>query len=107
MAQVGGAIRRGPRQIELRVPLTSSTDIAFGLVVRKPRRRRRKRGALRRWTAAVTSAACCVIAAVIPIWTVIAAPELERLRAPGLAEAQPPPLAARRSGRPARALGGP
>src|SRR2546427_10411716 len=89
MAQVGGAVRRAPRHLELRVPLTSSTDIAFGLVVRKPRRRRRKRGALRRWTAAVTSAACCVIAAVIPIWTVIAAPELERLGSLALAKPQP------------------
>jgi len=41
----------------------------------------------------VTTAACCVIAAVIPIWTVIAAPELERLGA--LALAKPPaPLVA-------------
>ena len=104
MAQVGGAIRRGPRQIELRVPLTSSTDIAFGLVVRKPRRRRRKRGALRRWTAAVTSAACCVIAAVIPIWTVIAAPELERLGALVLAKPQPALVASVSSDRPERAV---
>jgi len=89
MAQVGGAIRRGPRHLELRVPLTSSTDIAFGVVVRKPRRRRRKRGALRRWTATVMTAACCVIAAVVPIWTVIAAPELERLGALVLAKPQP------------------
>jgi murein DD-endopeptidase MepM/ murein hydrolase activator NlpD len=89
MAQVGGAIRRGPRHLELRVPLTSSTDIAFGVVVRRPRRRRRKGGALRRWTATVITAACCVIAAVIPIWTVIAAPELERLGALALAKPQP------------------
>jgi LysM repeat protein len=41
----------------------------------------------------VATAACCVIAAVIPIWTVIAAPELERLG--GLALAKPaPPLVA-------------
>src|SRR3977135_2500056 len=89
MAQVGGAIRRGPRHLELRVPLTSSTDIAFGVVVRRPRRRRRKGGALRRWTATVITAACCVIAAVIPILTVIAAPELERLGALALAKPQP------------------
>src|SRR2546430_16691815 len=105
MAQVGGAIRRGPRRMELRVPPTSSTDIALGLVVRKPRRRRRKRGALRRWTTAVTSAACCVIAAVIPIWTVIAAPELERLGALVLAKPQPTLVAALSSGRPQRAAG--
>src|SRR2546430_17497672 len=85
MAQVGGAIRRGPRQIELRVPLTSSTDIAFGFVVRKPRRRRRKRGALRRWTAGCTSAACWLIAAVIAVWTGIAPALLERPAALGRA----------------------
>lgn len=35
------------------------------------------------------TAACCVIAAVIPIWTVIAAPELERVGALALAKPQP------------------
>ncbi len=38
-------------------------------------------------------AACCVIAAVIPIWTVIAAPELERLGAWALAKPQAPIVA--------------
>jgi murein DD-endopeptidase MepM/ murein hydrolase activator NlpD len=94
MAQVGGAIRQASRHLELRVPLTSSTDIAFGVVLRKPRRRRRKNGALGRWTTAVMTAACCVIAGVIPIWTVIAAPELERLGALALAKPRPPLVAA-------------
>jgi murein DD-endopeptidase MepM/ murein hydrolase activator NlpD len=93
MAQVGGAVRRGPPRLEVRVPLTRSADISFGLVLRKPRRRRRKRSALRRWTTTVTTAACCVIAAVIPIWTVIAAPELERLGSLVLAKPQPPLVA--------------
>jgi murein DD-endopeptidase MepM/ murein hydrolase activator NlpD len=63
-------------------------------VLRKPRRRRRKRSALRRWGSTVATAACCVIAAVIPIWTVISAPELQRLGA--LALAKPPaPIVAR------------
>jgi len=79
MAQVGGAIRRGPPRLEVRVPLTRSADISFGFVLRKPRRRRRKNSALRLWTATVMTAACCVIAGVIPIWTVIAAPQLERV----------------------------
>ena len=35
------------------------------------------------------TAACCVIAGVIPIWTVIAAPELERLGAMALAKPEP------------------
>jgi murein DD-endopeptidase MepM/ murein hydrolase activator NlpD len=38
-------------------------------------------------------AACCVIAGVIPIWTVIAAPELERLGALVLAKPEPPAVA--------------
>src|SRR5438093_11989052 len=90
MAQVGGAIRRGSPRLEIRVPLTWSVDISFGIVLRKPRRRRHKRSAIRRWTATVVTAACCVITAVIPIWTVIAAPELERLGALALAKPQPP-----------------
>jgi murein DD-endopeptidase MepM/ murein hydrolase activator NlpD len=39
-------------------------------------------------------AACCVIAAVIPIWTVIAAPELQRLGALALAKPASPVVAA-------------
>jgi LysM repeat protein len=39
------------------------------------------------------TAACCVIAGVIPIWTVIAAPELERLGALALAKPQVPIVA--------------
>src|SRR2546428_8227343 len=88
MAQVGGAIHRRSARLEICLPLTGSTDIAFGFVLRKPGRRRRKRSAVRRWTATVLTAGCCVIAAVIPIWTVVAAPELERLGA--LALAKPP-----------------
>jgi murein DD-endopeptidase MepM/ murein hydrolase activator NlpD len=79
--------------VEVRLPLTGSADISFGFVLRKPRRRRRKRGAVKQWTHVVTTAACCVIAAVIPIWTVIAAPELERLGALALAKPAPPLVA--------------
>jgi murein DD-endopeptidase MepM/ murein hydrolase activator NlpD len=79
--------------VEVRLPLTGSADISFGFVLRKPRRRRRKRGALKQWTRVVTTAASCVIAAVIPIWTVIAAPELERLGALALAKPAPPLVA--------------
>jgi LysM repeat protein len=39
------------------------------------------------------TAACCVIAGVIPLWTVIAAPELERLGALALAKPQAPLVA--------------
>jgi murein DD-endopeptidase MepM/ murein hydrolase activator NlpD len=63
-------------------------------VLRKPRRRRRKRGALGRWTATVMTAACFVIAGVLPIWTVIASPELERLGALALAKPAPPLMVA-------------
>ncbi|MDQ2912272.1 MAG: M23 family metallopeptidase [Chloroflexota bacterium] len=48
---------------------------------------------MRLWTSTVMIAACCVIAAVIPIWTVIAAPELERLGAWALAKPQAPVVA--------------
>src|SRR5204863_111840 len=58
MAQVGGAIRRTPPRLEVRLPLTGSADIAFGLVLRRPRRRRRKRSALKQWSRVVTTAAC-------------------------------------------------
>ncbi|HVD31918.1 MAG TPA: M23 family metallopeptidase [Methylomirabilota bacterium] len=93
MAQVGGAVRHRPPRLEVRVPLTRSADISFGLVIRKPRRRRRKRSAFRRWTSTFVLAGCCVIAGVIPIWTVIAAPELERVGAMLLAKPQPPLVA--------------
>src|SRR5438094_848540 len=104
MAQVGGAIRRAPPRLEVRLPLTGSADIAFGLVLRKPRRRRRKGSAVRRWTTTVATAACCVIAAVIPIWTVVAAPELERLGALALAKPPAPIVALAGSDRPERAV---
>src|SRR5947207_12883124 len=93
MAQVGGAIRRTPPRLEVPLPLPGSAGVAFGLVLRRPRRRRRKRSALKQWTRVVTTAACCVIAAVIPIWTVIAAPELERLGAVALAKPTSPLVA--------------
>src|SRR5437899_10630158 len=104
MAQVGGAIRRRSPRLEICLPLTGSSDIAFGVVLRKPRRRRRKRSAVRRWTATVMTAACCVIAAVVPIWTVIAAPELERLGALALAKPQTALVASVSSDRPERAV---
>jgi murein DD-endopeptidase MepM/ murein hydrolase activator NlpD len=81
MAQVGGAVLRRSPRLEIRFPLTRSSDISFGIVLRKPRRRRRKSGALARWAATVLTASCCVLAGVIPIWTIIAAPELARVGA--------------------------
>jgi murein DD-endopeptidase MepM/ murein hydrolase activator NlpD len=104
MAQVGGAVRRAPPRLEVRLPLTRSSDISFGLVLRKPRRRRRKRSALRRWTSTVLMAACCVVAGVIPIWTVIAAPELERVGAMLLAKPQLPFVARTTAGTVERAF---
>jgi murein DD-endopeptidase MepM/ murein hydrolase activator NlpD len=73
--------RRGARRIELSFPLTASTDIAFGISLRVPRRRPRQRGELRRWSAAVMTAGLYVLAAVAPIATVAAGPELARLAA--------------------------
>jgi murein DD-endopeptidase MepM/ murein hydrolase activator NlpD len=48
---------------------------------------------MRRWTSTVMIAACCVIAAVMPIWTVVAAPELERIGAVALAKPRAPRVA--------------
>jgi murein DD-endopeptidase MepM/ murein hydrolase activator NlpD len=104
MAQVGGAVRRRSPRIEVRLPLTGSSDIAFGFVLRKPRRRRRKRSALKQWTRVVSTAACCVIAAVIPIWTVIASPELERMGAWALAKPLSPIVARADAKAPERAV---
>ena len=50
------------------------------------------------------TAACCAIAAVIPIWTVIAAPELERLGALALAKPHAPLVAMASPVSPERAL---
>ena len=104
MAQVGGAIRRAPPRLEIRLPLTRTSDISFGLVLRKPRRRRRRTSLVRRWTAAFLTAACCVIAGVFPIWTAIAAPELERVGAWALAKPAAPIAAMSSADRPERAV---
>jgi murein DD-endopeptidase MepM/ murein hydrolase activator NlpD len=73
--------RPGRRRIEVSFPLTASTDIAFGVSLRVPRRRARKRSGLRRWSAAFTTALLYVLAAIAPIATVAAGPELVRLAA--------------------------
>jgi murein DD-endopeptidase MepM/ murein hydrolase activator NlpD len=74
-----GAVRRGARRVEVCFALTSSTDIAFGLSLRRPRRRPRSRGQARRWVAAVPTATLYVIAALAPIAIASAGPELGRL----------------------------
>ena len=79
MTHVGAAIRRAPPRLEVRLPLTHSSDISFGIVLRKPRRRRRKHSPLQSWGRAFATAGCVAIAAVMPIWTVVAAPDLERV----------------------------
>jgi murein DD-endopeptidase MepM/ murein hydrolase activator NlpD len=76
----GGAGRRS-RRIEIRVRLFGSTDVAFGIALRRPRRRRRARDTIRQWTRAVMIAGCCVVAACAPAATVAAAPELRLLGA--------------------------
>ena len=59
---------------------------------------------MRRWSSTVMRAACCVIAAVIPIWTVIAAPELERVGAVALAKPQAAVVALTAPASPERAV---
>ena len=73
-------------------------------MLRKPRRRRRKNNPLKRWGRVVATAACCVIAGVIPIWTVIASPELERVGALALAKPAPPLVAVSAAASPERAV---
>jgi murein DD-endopeptidase MepM/ murein hydrolase activator NlpD len=73
--------RRRQRRLAISVPLTGSTDISFGISLRKQRRRRRApRGvAARRWAATVLTAASCVVAGLAPAATIFAAPELQRV----------------------------
>jgi len=80
--------RRKGRRIELCVPLTASTDIALGISLRVPRRRSRSVGKVRRWLRVVPIASLYVIAALAPVATVAAGPELWRLAA--LMRATPP-----------------
>lgn len=80
--------RRKGRRIELCVPLTASTDIAFGISLRVPRRRSRSVGKLRRWLRVVPIATLYVSAALAPVATVAAGPELWRVAA--LVRATPP-----------------
>src|SRR5947209_2028752 len=87
MAQVGGAIHRRSARLEVCLPPTGSSDIAFGFVLRKPGRLRWKRSAVRRWTGAVRNARCWSMPAVIAMGRAVAAAELERLGA--LARAKP------------------
>jgi murein DD-endopeptidase MepM/ murein hydrolase activator NlpD len=75
------ATRRGAHRIEVCFPLTASTDVAFGISLRVPRRRRRAQSELRRWSATVATASLYVFAALAPIATVVAGPQLARLAA--------------------------
>jgi len=81
VAQAGVIARRPARRVEVRVHLMGSTDIAFGLAVRRARRRTRRHGIARRWLTATSTAACIVIAALAPVATAVAAADLSRLGA--------------------------
>jgi murein DD-endopeptidase MepM/ murein hydrolase activator NlpD len=94
--------RRGARRIELRVPLTAATDVAFGISLRVPRRRPRSPGRVRRWVPVVRTAALYVLAAIAPIATVAAAPELAHLAS--LVRASEPPMVYPATLEPARPL---
>src|SRR3979490_3424826 len=96
------ATRRGAHRIEVRFPLTASTDVAFAISLRVPRRRPRAQSELRRWSATVATASLYVFAAVAPIATVVAGPQLARLAA--LTEVTPPVVAYAVQDYPARPL---
>ena len=79
--QARGASRPARRRVQVRLPLTARTEIVFGISLSTPRRRRRSLGTTRRWARATMIAGCCVLAVIVPIATVTAAPDLERIGA--------------------------
>lgn len=87
-------MRRSQRRIEVRLPLTHTTDVAFGIALRVPRRRARRRGAVRRWASTVVTAGCIAVAAIAPIATVAGARDLEQIGAILLAKPMRPTAAA-------------
>lgn len=65
----------------MRLPLTTRTDISFGISLRARRRRRRATDGVRRWATAATTATLCVLAAVAPGAIAAAGSDLTRLGA--------------------------
>src|SRR3954469_5385178 len=86
VASVVGAPRRRSRRVELTVPFSPGTDLAFGISFRVPRRRARKRGSWKRWPRALANTVLVAIAVGAPVLTAWAMPELARVRLAFFAE---------------------
>ena len=80
MAAVVGASRRRSRRVELTVPFSPGTDLAFGISFRVPRSRARKRGSWKRWPRALAKTILVAVAIGAPMLTAWAMPELARVR---------------------------
>ena len=61
--------RTNSRRVEVRIPFTHATELAFGITLREPRLRPR-RGAFRRWMRAFSNSALIVITILVPLFAV-------------------------------------
>jgi murein DD-endopeptidase MepM/ murein hydrolase activator NlpD len=85
--------RRPQRRIEMRIPLTMGSDLAFGVSLRAPRARKRRRGE-HPWLRAVANSALLTLTLAAPLTTAMLATDLGRLRDLVLPAAEPAPAPA-------------
>jgi murein DD-endopeptidase MepM/ murein hydrolase activator NlpD len=82
--------RRPQRRIEMRIPLTMGSDLAFGISLRAPRARKRRRGE-HPWLRALANSALLTLTLAAPLTTAMFATDLGRLRDLLLPAAEPAP----------------